>query len=433
MHLANLFAFLRKSDWTDTEKVLEKLAKHVSYNVLERAVRENVDRRELFTRTAALAKIDEGVLLRKLARRLGLSYVENVAAVDLRNVGRPLKISELRRVGAMPVVAGHKIKTWVCVDPSMLPEDYYIGCSYRPYITKWSSLCKAFDESEQLSISDLTIALNKARKVLQLLKAEAVKYGATALNLNLTLEKPTYTFITKEGKRAQGVVDSSLRDGLKRIFEEGLISLKHKIELPNGEIVNLLGENNDCTISWGKRIEELPKKASVTRVDFSAEKVEEEKVEDTIEMPAKEIKVASKVVTKKVYKGDDGVLIVDDSEVFLTVMRRFLDRNGMKCHFCKSIKEAKDLLGSGFRPSVVISDYHLQNETGGDLLKALKGNEEYKDVPVIMLTSAKDIETQVELLSAGADAFVAKSEDPRVLHAHLIRLLKNQGSRREVA
>jgi CheY-like chemotaxis protein len=41
-----------------------------------------------------------------------------------------------------------------------------------------------------------------------------------------------------------------------------------------------------------------------------------------------------------------------------------------------------------------------------------------------MLTSDEDVDVELQLLAEGADAFVSKAKDPRVLTTHVQRLLK---------
>jgi DNA-binding response OmpR family regulator len=59
---------------------------------------------------------------------------------------------------------------------------------------------------------------------------------------------------------------------------------------------------------------------------------------------------------------------------------------------------------------------------GKELLAALKGDARFAKIPVVMLTSDDDIEAELTMLGAGADAFVSKSKDPRVLCAQVRRL-----------
>ena len=125
-------------------------------------------------------------------------------------------------------------------------------------------------------------------------------------------------------------------------------------------------------------------------------------------------------------RGDDLVLVVDDNPMFCRVLERLLQREGVKPCFAENgvvalekLKEARSVL-----PKVIICDLHMPIMNGGELLAQLKGNEQLKTIPVIMLTSDEDIDAELQLLAGGADAFVSKAKDPRVLAAQVRRLLK---------
>ena len=66
---------------------------------------------------------------------------------------------------------------------------------------------------------------------------------------------------------------------------------------------------------------------------------------------------------------------------------------------------------------------------GFTVVKELKASKQFCDLPVIMLTSDTSTDTEVELVRSGADVFLAKHQDPRVLCAHVQRLLDQRRKR----
>ena len=75
-------------------------------------------------------------------------------------------------------------------------------------------------------------------------------------------------------------------------------------------------------------------------------------------------------------------------------------------------------------PKVIICDLHMPVMNGRELLARLKNDERFKQIPVVMLTSDDDVDAELQLLASGADAFVSKAKDPRVLTAQVRRLLR---------
>jgi two-component system NtrC family sensor kinase len=66
---------------------------------------------------------------------------------------------------------------------------------------------------------------------------------------------------------------------------------------------------------------------------------------------------------------------------------------------------------------------------GKEFVSTVRKNERLKHIPIIMLTSDEDIDVEVELLNLGADAFVSKSKDPRILAAQIKRVSRERNQR----
>ena len=67
--------------------------------------------------------------------------------------------------------------------------------------------------------------------------------------------------------------------------------------------------------------------------------------------------------------------------------------------------------------------------SGLELLREIRNLRILENVPIVILTSDDDVEVEIELVSAGANAFVTKNEDPRVLGAHVDRLLSGKAQK----
>ena len=68
--------------------------------------------------------------------------------------------------------------------------------------------------------------------------------------------------------------------------------------------------------------------------------------------------------------------------------------------FYKGLKEGN--------PDLILLDIMLPDEDGISILKKLRGKNEYKDIPVIMLTAKSTEYDKVKGLDVGADAYVTK-------------------------
>lgn len=115
------------------------------------------------------------------------------------------------------------------------------------------------------------------------------------------------------------------------------------------------------------------------------------------------------------------VLVIDDSPNDLTVARRFLERAGYQVQVCTSGEQGLDLARS-VAPDCVVVDFRMPMLDGREVIRRLKADESLRNIPVIMLTGANQPEDIAEGLNAGAEDYVGKGEDPRVLLARV----KNQ-------
>ena len=73
-------------------------------------------------------------------------------------------------------------------------------------------------------------------------------------------------------------------------------------------------------------------------------------------------------------------LVVDDSKSILSLMRKVLDVAGYNVITASSGDEGLQLLNSGKQVDVVITDLNMPNMDGYELIKAVRENENNKDI-----------------------------------------------------
>jgi two-component system, chemotaxis family, chemotaxis protein CheY len=110
------------------------------------------------------------------------------------------------------------------------------------------------------------------------------------------------------------------------------------------------------------------------------------------------------------------ILSVDDS----TTIRRIIKKNVAEMNM--EVLEAADgasalkvLEESSDTVSLVILDWNMPGMTGLEVLKTIKATPKYKDIPVMMLTSEADQNCVVEALKAGAQNYLTKPFDGKLL------------------
>ncbi|HEY8716597.1 MAG TPA: response regulator [Candidatus Acidoferrum sp.] len=101
------------------------------------------------------------------------------------------------------------------------------------------------------------------------------------------------------------------------------------------------------------------------------------------------------------------VLIVDDSPSEVRLMHGLLEREGynpVDLHDSARIEEAIAFE----RPSVILLDVVMPGKNGFQVCRELKGHDEYKTIPVILVTSRDTPSDKYWGEQQGADGYVTK-------------------------
>src|ERR1044072_5632957 len=123
------------------------------------------------------------------------------------------------------------------------------------------------------------------------------------------------------------------------------------------------------------------------------------------------------------------ILLVDDEEEILEFLERILQP---KYAVLKTLngKEALQALGSN-AVQLIISDVMMPDMDGFELCSLIKSNVEYSHIPIIMLTAKNTIQSKVQGLELGADAYIEKPFSKEHLLAQIASLLNNRNMTRE--
>jgi DNA-binding response OmpR family regulator len=121
------------------------------------------------------------------------------------------------------------------------------------------------------------------------------------------------------------------------------------------------------------------------------------------------------------------ILVVDDEPLIRQQLKTLFEKYGFCCYQAGSAEEAKRILQQE-KIDLATIDVVMPGENGIELTKWIRASI---NIPVIMLTSLDDNIDTVVGLEIGADDYIAKPFDPRVLLARVnavIRRYSPQGS-----
>jgi len=101
------------------------------------------------------------------------------------------------------------------------------------------------------------------------------------------------------------------------------------------------------------------------------------------------------------------LLLVDDMELFLFMEQSYLQREDFVLHAARSGKEALDKVYK-IRPDLILLDLHMPDLPGDQVCARIKGDPEYRHIPVLSATIEKNRTTLARCVDAGCDAFILK-------------------------
>jgi CheY-like chemotaxis protein len=108
------------------------------------------------------------------------------------------------------------------------------------------------------------------------------------------------------------------------------------------------------------------------------------------------------------------ILLVDDETVNLNLLKEMLANQEYTFSFAKNGKKALEVV-SAARPDLILLDIMMPQMDGWEVLKKLKKDELYRDIPVIVQTALESPEDFERGLSLGAYYYIIKPIDRSIL------------------
>jgi CheY-like chemotaxis protein len=106
------------------------------------------------------------------------------------------------------------------------------------------------------------------------------------------------------------------------------------------------------------------------------------------------------------------ILVIEDNPNNMLLVVAVLARAGLRSAQASSAEEAR-LLIETLTPDIILMDIQLPGEDGLSLTRELKTSPTTAHIPIIALTAHAMQGDEVQALTAGCDAYVAKPIDTR--------------------
>ncbi|MCB0642091.1 MAG: response regulator, partial [Phaeodactylibacter sp.] len=302
-----------------------------------------------------------------------------------------------------------------------------------PYI---SYLCDSFyslatDKQVQLQtdFSPSTLIMEyDAEKVLHIvsnLLSNALKFtpsgGLVTLRTSMVKEADEYWLALQIEDSGLGISEAALPHIFERFYQEekqssggtgiGLAISKEMAELMGGsiEVKSTVGQGTTFTVLLPIHNRETlpiqsfehPPERSTSRVATVGS------AEETSEAAGSE---------------NPQVLIVEDTPGVVSYLQSLLNEN-YQLQIATDGQMGIDQAISHI-PDLIITDVMMPNKNGFELCDTLKRDERTSHIPIIMLTAKADIDSRLEGLEMGADAYLPKPFEKKELFVRLRKLLE---------
>jgi YesN/AraC family two-component response regulator len=120
------------------------------------------------------------------------------------------------------------------------------------------------------------------------------------------------------------------------------------------------------------------------------------------------------------------LMLVDDNYDLLAFLREALNTEFADIMMAQSGNQALKMISTGKLPDIIVSDVNMPDGDGFQLCNAIKSNDRFNHIPVVLLTARGDEHDQSDSYKLGADGFIPKPFEMETLTELLRGLLRKR-------
>ena len=276
---------------------------------------------------------------------------------------------------------------------------------------------------------------DKTDKIIANLLSNAFKFTPNKGNVSLKIELVECDTYNNTAVVRWIVKDSGI--GIAPELQDKIFDRFYQSEIPSsivnqGNGIGLSMVNEYVTILGGKVVvESILGKGSIFTVEipisvFSEKEIAQRNSQQQQEIPRKRHIIETDKTKKPAIHDTEKktILLVEDNADF----RFYLKDNLLKYY---NILEAEDgsegwEIVQQYTPHLVVSDIMMPNTDGLTLCSMIKTNRKTKHIPVILLTAKTDNEPIIEGFESGADDYISKPFDFKILESRIENLINTR-------
>jgi two-component system chemotaxis response regulator CheY len=117
------------------------------------------------------------------------------------------------------------------------------------------------------------------------------------------------------------------------------------------------------------------------------------------------------------------IMVVDDSRIMRNIVKNTLTELKIPCQFIEAGNGKDALMLLQNQPvNLVLLDWNMPELSGIDFLKQVRAMDQYKDLPIIMVTSESAKYNVIEALKNGATDYIIKPVNEKIFAEKLSKV-----------
>jgi len=119
------------------------------------------------------------------------------------------------------------------------------------------------------------------------------------------------------------------------------------------------------------------------------------------------------------------ILVLDSHDLNRRMLKGTLKTASYRIEECRTAAEAREILERE-NIDLIVLDFMIPEVGGPDFCRWLKSNRKTKLIPILMLTSVQGVENEILGISSGADDFLTKPINPKLVRARISGMLRTK-------
>jgi len=117
------------------------------------------------------------------------------------------------------------------------------------------------------------------------------------------------------------------------------------------------------------------------------------------------------------------ILVVDDDKTTRKLLNLFLKAKGYEVVTAENGLDAMEKLGTE-NINLVVTDMNMPYMDGIELTKNLRSDDNWKNIPIVMVTTEADDDEKKKAMDAGVDDYIVKPANAEQITDSIKRILK---------